>query len=607
MASTLLSLRDVSLIIDQAPLFSGINLHVREGERHCLIGRNGAGKTTLLKLLVGELEPDEGERFVQPGTRIGMLAQEPRWKGDPTVMEFASELLEPGEEYRAEWLLAEAGLQPDQKMNTLSGGGVKRAALARVLAYQPEVLLLDEPTNHLDVLAIEWLEQQIKNYRGAVIIISHDRSFLVNITNRMLWLDRGGMRTQDEGFARFEQWMEEIVLAEAKEMQRLGKKLEDEQHWLKYGVTARRRRNQRRMAELQSLRERIKTERAHVAKATTSVQGMNVKVDKSAERAVEMEHIAKRYALPDGDQKVIAKDFTVSVIRGDRIGLVGPNGVGKTSVIKMMLGHETPDAGTVTLGARLDISWFDQRRESLDPTKTLWDTLCPTGGDFVQVGGEMRHVVSYLKDFLFAQEQAKSPVGSLSGGEANRLLLAKILASPGNLLILDEPTNDLDMDTLEVLLDVLGEYNGTLIVVSHDRDFLDRLVNRCWLFEGEGEITEIIGGYKECKAWLDAKPKKVVAAKVVAEKPVGERKSNAKPGKLSFKLERELALLPEKIEALKREIAALEDELADTSLYKRNAVRFDEASRRLPAAQKELADAEERWLELEMMKEELAS
>lgn len=589
----LCSLQDVSLAHDRTPLFTDVTLHLYAGERYCLIGRNGAGKSTLLSLITGAREPDVGERFLQPGVRIGYLPQELPVIAKGTVREFVTDGLDEESHYLADIALDGVKLDPEADMATLSGGGLRRAALARALLDAPDILLLDEPTNHMDVEAIEWLENYLNGYRGAVIVISHDRRFLEAMTTQMLWLDRGALRQREEGFKAFEDWMDEITEAESKELDRMQKHLEQETDWLHKGVTARRKRNVRRLKELHALRAQLKDQQAHAYRSEASVAIKGGKEQKrSGNRVIELEHLSKTIA-----GRELIRDFSTAVIRGRRIGVVGPNGVGKTTLIRMIIGDLEPDAGTVKLGAELDVSFFDQKREALEPEKTLWRTLCPDGGDQVIVGGRHRHVVAYLKDFLFTPDEIKGPVSALSGGQANRLLLAKVLANPGNLLILDEPTNDLDMDTLEVLLEVLDAYTGTLIIVSHDRDFLDRLVHLCWVFDGKGGVHEEIGGYSDYRKYHAPEGKLA---------PAAEKKAVARPKqatKLSYKDQRALEMLPGQMAALQGEIDALEAELADPELFHRDGARFNAASARLDAAKQELDAAEEQWLELEMKRE----
>ncbi len=621
MALPLLSLRHVAYRIGEKQLFEDVTLHLAAGDRVSLIGRNGAGKSTLCKLMLGELTPDRGENYRQPGLSLGYMAQDfkdiPEIPAADFVMQGVrlreGELLET-KRYQAEDALQRLGVDPASPMQSLSGGNIRRAVLARALVAEPDVLLLDEPTNHLDVEAIRWLEQFINGYRGAVLLISHDRTFLANVTNRMMWLDRGTVRSADKGFAYYEQWVEDIIAAEEAELQKLGKKLEAETHWLHRGVTARRKRNVGRLHKLNALRAQLRKQTSHAAQSQVGIQAMNLQATHSGKQVLTVRHLHKSLPDANGQPKLLVKDFNTAILRGERVGIIGPNGVGKTTLLRMLVGTEPVDKGEITWGEGVDIAWFDQKREALNPNKTLWDTLCPGGGDTVFLGERKLHVVAYLKQFLFDDKQARSPVGTLSGGEANRLLLAKILLQPSNLLILDEPTNDLDMDALETLLDMLDQYPGTILLVSHDRDFIDRLTTRCWAFEGDGVVEEIIGGYQDYELWKKRQvPKRGVAA-------ASERSGHATaddtdktappvskaPTKLSFKLKHELENLPARIAALEEEKTTLEGKLADAGWYQRDALGFQQASARMAALLEALQQAEERWLELEMMQEALA-
>ncbi len=599
MAPPVLALRDVFVTFGGRPLFTGVTLTVSKGEKISLVGRNGSGKSTLLKVLAGGQLPDSGERYAEPGLRVGTLPQDPVIDG-ATVADHVAAGLPEGERdqlYRVEAVLAGLRLDGSRDPATLSGGEGRRAALARVLVSEPDVLLLDEPANHLDLPTILWLEGELKAYQGGLVVISHDRAFLNSITRQTLWLDRGLVRRNDQGFAAFEAWQEEVYHAEEMELQRMDKKLEQEMHWLARGVTARRKRNMGRLRNLHSLRD----DRANRLKVQGSVK-LDIDSGKtSGSLVVEAKNITKRF----GD-RVIVEDFSTRIMRGDRVGLLGPNGAGKTTLLKLLTGQLAPDGGEVRIGTNLEPAYFDQRRAQLDPEATVWDVLTEGGGDSVNVRGQMRHVVGYLKDFLFEDRQARSPVHALSGGERNRLLLAKLLAKPSNLLILDEPTNDLDMDTLDLLEEVLADYDGTLLVVSHDRDFLDRLVTSTIAVEGGGRVEEYAGGYSD---YLRQRPQPAEAearSNKAAGDPARADKPKAKT-KLSYKDQRELDDLPGRIQGLQDEIAKLEAELADGGLYARNPDRFAKATERHQAALDDLAAAEERWLELEMLREDLAA
>ncbi len=597
----LLALRDVRLTFGGTPLFEGVTTWVGKGDKTCLVGRNGSGKSTLLKVFAGEVVADSGERFVQPGTRIAYLPQDPTLDG-ATVAEYVAQGLpedERDQTYRVDAVLAAVGVDGTRDPRQLSGGEGRRAALARALVGEPDALLLDEPTNHLDLPTILWLEEWLKGYQGALVMISHDRRFLDNVSKQTLWLERGVVRRAEFGFSGFPQWQEETYAAEEAELARMDNLLRRELHWLARGVTARRKRNMGRRRALDVLRneraQRFTSKQDNDRRANLAAEAGDI----SGRLVIEAEKIEKCYG-----GKVIAKDFSTRILRGDRVGLIGPNGAGKTTLLRMLTGDLAPDGGEVRLGTNLEPAYFDQRRDRLDPEKSVWDTLTDGRGDNVWVRGRPQHVVGYMKDFLFQEAQARTPVKALSGGERNRLLLAKLLAKPSNLLILDEPTNDLDMDTLDLLEEVLADYEGTLLVVSHDRDFLDRLVTSVIAVEGDGDIREYPGGYSD---YLIQRPKKEEAAKPkAADAPKAEAPRPKTATKLSYKDARELEDLPGRMDKLAAEIAKLEAEINDPGLYARDRARFDKAAARLDAARAELEAAEERWLELEALREELA-
>ncbi len=599
-APPLLSLRDVRLTFGGKPLFEGVTTWVGRGDKTCLVGRNGSGKSTLLKVLAGQIEADSGERFVQPGTRVAYLPQDPALDGASVADYVAAGLpeAERDQTYRVEAVLEAVKLSGTLDPATLSGGEGRRAALARALVGNPDALLLDEPTNHLDLPTILWLEEWLKAYAGALVVISHDRRFLETVSRQTLWLDRGLVRRAEFGFAGFPAWQEETEAAEDAELERMDTRLKSELHWLARGVTARRKRNMGRLRALQGLRK----ERAQ-RKQSQIDAGRQAKLaaeagEQSGRLVIEADTVVKRF----GD-KVVADGFSTRIMRGDRVGLIGPNGAGKTTLLRLLTGDLAPDSGTVRLGTNLEPAYFDQRRDRLDPEMSVWDTLTDKRGDNVWVRGRPQHVVGYMKDFLFSEAQARTPVKALSGGERNRLLLAKILARTSNLLILDEPTNDLDMDTLDLLEEVLADYEGTLLVVSHDRDFLDRLVTSVIAVEGDGEVREYVGGYSD---YLQQRPRREEPkAEARTAAPKVERPKAAT--KLSYKDQRELDELPTRLDRLAAEIARLEAELADPGLYARDSARFDAAAARLDAAREELERAEERWLELETLREELGA
>jgi len=600
MAPPILTLKDITLTWGGDPLFSGVSLTIDEGDRACLVGRNGCGKSTLLKIIAGIIEADSGERTTQTGLKVAYLPQDPPMVPGKAVADFVAEGLNgPDETHRVDYMLHALKLDGTRDLGTLSGGEGRRAAIAQTLVSQPDLLLLDEPTNHLDLPTILWLEDELARFPGAIVAISHDRAFLNKLTRSTLWLDRGTVRQRAEGFTSFEAWTNEVMEAEESEINRLNVKLKEETRWLHRGVTARRKRNMGRLRALYDLREK---RAAMLANKDGSVKMTLDKGEKSGKRVIEAENISKSY-----DGKPIITDFSTRIIRGDRIGLLGPNGAGKTTLLKMLVGNLAPDSGEVTLGTNLEIAFFDQRRETLRDTDTLWEALCETGGDHVTVGGRPRHVVSYLKDFLFDDRQVRAPVSTLSGGERNRLLLAKLLTKPSNLLVLDEPTNDLDMDTLDLLQELLGDYEGTLLVVSHDRDFLDRLVTSVIAVEGDGVAEEYVGGYSDYLRKIE-QDGQILTPEPAKEKPAPKPKEERpkKQSKLSYKDQRELDGLPDKIAKLEEEISDLEKTLHDPDLFTKNPDKFQKATDRLAAAQAELEQAEERWLELEALKEELA-
>ena len=603
MAPPLLLLQDIRLTFGGRPLIESATLSVSPGERLCFVGRNGSGKSTLLKIAAGIVEADSGNRFLQPGATLRYLPQEPDLSGFPNTRAYVEDGLGPGDDpYRAAMLLDALGLTGEEEPARLSGGEARRAALARAIAPEPDILLLDEPTNHLDLPAIEWLEETLAGLRSALVLISHDRRFLEKLSRATLWLDRGTTRRLEQGFSAFEEWRDAVLHEEEKERERLDRKIAQELDWVRYGVTARRKRNMGRLRKLEGLR----TEKREQRGPTGQVKLVASDGELSGKTVIEARNVSKTFG-----ERPIVRDFSIRVLRGDRIGLVGANGAGKTTLLNLMTGTLAPDEGTVKLGTNLEMVTLDQRRDSLDPTMTLSDALTDRRGDTVIVNGEARHVIGYMRDFLFQPEQARAPITALSGGERGRLMLARALARPSNLLVLDEPTNDLDLETLDLLEEMLDDYPGTILVVSHDRDFLDRVATSVIVSEGDGRWTEYAGGYTDMLAQRGAAAPARTAAKASAKadgkapKPAGEPRASVSKAKLSFKQKHALETLPARIEALDTEIAKLEATLAKPNLFAADRKTFDTATARLSAAHAEKAAAEDEWLTLEMLREEL--
>jgi ATP-binding cassette subfamily F protein uup len=600
MAPPLIQLKEIALTFGGAPLLSGVELSVSQGERVCLIGRNGSGKSTLLRIAAGLVEPDSGSRFVQPGATIRYLPQEPDFGAHKTTLAYVEAGLHPGDDhYQARYLLEQLGLHGDKDPAHVSGGEARRAALARVLAPAPDILLLDEPTNHLDLPTIEWLEAELESRRCALVIISHDRRFLSNLSRSTAWLDRGQIKQIDRGFSAFEAWRDEVLAEEERDQHKLDRRIVNEEHWLRYGVSGRRKRNVKRLGNLRALRDLRRDYRGAAGNANLAA----AEADKSGKLAIEAKKISKSY----GDRRIV-EGFSIRVQRGDRVGIVGPNGAGKTTLIDMLTGASPPDSGTIRLGANIEMATLDQHRESLDPKSTLAEALTGGRGDHVMVGGKPKHVVSYMKDFLFAQEQIRTPLEVLSGGERGRLMLARALAKPSNLLVLDEPTNDLDLETLDVLEEMFGEYEGTVILISHDRDFLDRVVTSVIVPEGNGSWIEYAGGYTDMLAQRGADLQRE-APKAPAVEDKKEAKATAPSAapkrRLNFNEKHALETLPKTIAKLHAEIAKQQRLLDDPDLYAKDRKKFDAASASIATAQHELAVAEDRWLELEVLREEI--
>ena len=599
MAPPLLRLDHISLTFGGTPLLTDAALSVSSGDRIALVGRNGSGKSTLLKIAAGLVEPTDGEIFRHPSATIRYLPQSPDLDGFENVRAYVEAGLGPLDDvHRVSYMLDHLGLSGEEKPDQLSGGEARRAALARVIAPAPDILLLDEPTNHLDLTTIEWLEGELKTIRSSIVLISHDRRFLENVSQSTIWLDRGETKRLGKGFAFFEEWRDKLLEEEEIEQQKLGRQIVREEHWLRYGVTARRKRNVRRLDELQKLRQKYKSYRGPQGNAVMELSDSQ----ESGKLVIEAKNISKAYG-----EQVLVDRFSTRIHRGDRVGLVGPNGIGKTTLLSMLSGVLTPDSGTVKLGVNLEIATLDQKR-SLDENETLAHYLTDGRGDSVIVNGEQRHVVSYMKDFLFSPEQARTPIKELSGGERARLMLARVLSRPANLLILDEPTNDLDMETLDLLQELVSNFPGTVLLVSHDRDFLDRTVTSIIAPEGNGRWLEYAGGYSDMIAQRkgrEIEQKNVAKSSSPQTSAPAERAKRETKQKLSYKQKYALEKLPSEIDALHNEIAKMEKEFSDPDLYTKNAKRFEELSRLLEQKRKDLEAKENEWLELEMLKEEL--
>jgi ABC transport system ATP-binding/permease protein len=597
MAPPLLKLDQIGLTFGGTPLLEGTEFSVSAGDRIALVGRNGSGKSTLLKIAAGLIEPGQGEVFRQHSATIRYLAQAPDFEHFLSVRAYVESGLGPSDDvHRVTHILENLKLTGEENPANLSGGEARRAALAKVMAPEPDILLLDEPTNHLDLPTIEWLEGELAGMRSAIVLISHDRRFLENVTNTTVWLDRGATRKLNRGFAYFEEWRDKLLEEEEAEQHKLGRQILREEHWVRYGVTARRKRNMRRMGELADLRTKLKTHR--------KLQGDVVLVSsdsrESGKLVIEALKISKSYGGPQ-----LVKDFSTRIQRGDRIGIVGENGVGKTTLIKMLIGELKPDAGQIRLGVNLDIAVLDQKKDALDPEETLSHFLTDGRGENLVINGEQRHVVSYMKDFLFQPEQARTPIRMLSGGERARLLLARILSKPANLLILDEPTNDLDMETLDLLQELVSGFAGTVILISHDRDFLDRTVTSTIAPEGDGKWIEYAGGYADMLTQRRQKAQENQRVKSAASKQDRSETSRSNVQKFSFKQKFAHETLPGKIETATRQMAVLERKLSDPAFFNRDPKGFNKATDELEKYRLEIDAMEHEWLGLEILRSEL--
>ena len=591
----LLQLSGISLTFGGNPVFDNLDLVVQPGDRVALVGRNGSGKSTLMKVMAGLVDPDAGLRVVPPGVSVGYMEQDPDLSGYATLGDYAASGLPEGESYKVSVVAEGLKFNPETPVSTASGGERRRAALAKLMAEAPELMLLDEPTNHLDIQAIEWLEAELKSTRCAYVLISHDRAFLRALTKATHWIDRGEVRRRETGFDGFEEWRETVWAEEDEARHKLDRKIKHEAKWAVEGISARRKRNMGRVRALADLRAERSSQIRRQGTAAMEFEGGVV----SGKKVIEAVGISKSY----GD-KTLIKDFDLRILRGDRVAFVGPNGVGKTTLLKMLVGQLEPDSGSVKLGTNLEIAVFDQTRAQLDPEASLWenltgDPLMSVSGasDQVMVRGTPKHVVAYLKDFLFDERQARAPVKALSGGEKARLLLAKLMARSSNLLILDEPTNDLDVETLDLLQDILGEYDGTVLLVSHDRDFIDRVATATVALEGNGRATAYPGGWSDYAAQRGADavemPKKSGSSHVNLREDVKKLSEG-----LSFTEKKRLEALPGIMERLEAEINKLTDFLSDAEMFTREPVKFRKATEAIAERQQALAAAEEEWLAL---------
>lgn len=592
-------IKDGNLSFADKTVLSSLELYVYPGDKICLVGRNGSGKSSLMKVMAGEYELDSGELFKDPLTNIGYLKQDVITKTNYSIYEFVLEGVKKPEEnrYLADIILKKLQINGDLKLKNCSGGQIRRAFLAKTLVDQPDILLLDEPTNHLDITAIEWLEEYVKSYAGAIVCISHDRAFQENTTNKVWWIDRANLRKSNKGFKHYDHWREEIITEEEATLRKMTRKLEMEKDWLNTGVTARRKRNQKRLANLHRLRESLRIHQTKLRDAKTKLQIELTQEAKKAQFIIEAENISFNY-----ESKNIFHNFSFKVKKGEKIGVIGPNGSGKSTLIKILTKDLTPIEGKVKHGANLEITYFDQYRTELNKDHTIKLTLCPNGGDQVFLKNQTMHVAGYLKNFMFDPRILNDKVSTLSGGEANRLLLAKALISPGNFLILDEPTNDLDTDSLEMLLEILAEYDGTLMIVSHDRDFLERLVTRSLVFTGD-TIVDLYGGYEDYLKYYkidntfnlktDNKEKKKI--------DTVNLENSKKNTKLSYKYQRLLEILPKEIEEIENNIADLETKLMQADLYVKNPETFYEYSKKLEENKRLLDNKIHQWLEIENM------
>ena len=593
MSPPILILKNIHLTFGGTPLLEGAEISVSKGDRICLVGRNGSGKSTLLKIAAGIDKPDDGERFVQPGTSLSYLSQEPDFKGYKTILDYVlADLNIEDSPERANWLIKQFDLNPNGILTNLSGGEARRCALARSLAPEPDILLLDEPTNHLDLPIIEWLESELNNIRSALVLISHDRRFLQNLSRSTIWINQGVTHNLNKRFIDFESWREDFIENEIIKRHKFDRKLASETEWLNQGVSGRRKRNMGRLNALKDLRVKRKNDRP----VLSNIDMVANKVEISGKRVSLAKNISKSY-----EDKNLIDNFSTIIQRGDRIGIIGSNGSGKTTLLNILTGKTEPDKGKVHLGKNLDIQILDQKRDSLDNNMTLANALTG-GGDTVEINGVSKHVIGYMKSFLFSPEQARTPLKVLSGGERGRIMLARALAKSSNFLILDEPTNDLDIETLDLLQELLSEYKGTVILVSHDRDFLDRVVPSVIAYEGKGQWIEYAGGYSDMQ---NQKKHKKNSTKIIDKKITKIKNIQKSQPRLTYKDKHALEILPEIIKSYTQEIKVQNNILAQSNLFQSNPDLFKLTSNKLKKIYQELKEAEQKWLELEIKSEKL--
>lgn len=616
-SSLVLSVEDAAVSFGKTPLFEGLSFNIHRGDKISLVGKNGAGKTTLMKIISGDKELDSGTRWQEKGLVIGYLKQEAKADyPEQNVYDFVYSGLSKDKQteeytYMVQMVIEPFGLNAEDKLENLSGGQLRRCAIARSLIEEPDILLLDEPTNHLDLEAIKWMEDYLKSYRGTVLCISHDKTFLANMSDKVFWLDRSNIRVCPKGFGHFEEWSQMLLEQEERELIKRQKIVNMEVEWASKGIKARRKRNIRRLEEMKEARENLKKDKSLFNQATSKLEIKEISdATRDSKIVVEFFNVNKSYNN-DAGEKIILDRFNFKVMKGDRIGILGKNGSGKTSFLKLVTGQMKPDMGKVKISKNADISYFDQKREGLKLDESLWRNLSPEGGDYVNVGGKQRHVCGYLKDFMFDPKQARDLVSTLSGGQKNRLMLSKVLAYPGNFMILDEPTNDLDMDTLDMLEEILSKYTGTLFVVSHDRDFLDQTVTQTLAFEGNGVVNSYLGGYSDYLQELEKnsgetqKPEKK-QTKSEAKNRENSKQNKAKSAKLTYKHKFELDNLPKKIKQLEKDILELKDIISDSNLYMQDPEKFDKTVKAIDTKQTELEQSEEKWLNLLELEESLS-